>query len=756
MKKALLFFSILCCCNLSNLMAQTACTQYDAGPYSDQVIDVAGCNGETLSATYQAWLNEIYFTEVVAGGNYTFDICNGYDENAWGAPAVITVILGGTPTAGTVEGGTVLATVEGCTVTFDATESGTAFFILSTANDCGGAVAETENGYPTITTNSGVDCVVVPCADAAAGTASGTADICFGESTDLIVTGAIMPTDDVNGFVWVVSTEDISGSTSPNTEASFIGNFAVMATVPTVAAALPNNGAATTLPAGTYYFTPVVFANAVGGPTLVDPNTGEPTLTFDPNCTFTGNSVFVTFYANGDPNCLPTCPQIGLKPTDCVDGEFSIEISTTSMGELASFDISDDQGNTATITGVGLSTFGPYASGTVVTISTSTGGNCDAQFLPIIRNCPPCDIVVGGDFESGINTDWTEYEDPDQLNLNIVTSATAANVTANSGNFLAWLGGYNSEVSNTLEQSITFPDNGGAELSFFAWIAACGVPEDYFKVYIDNTEIFSLMGDSPDCGGTTYQEYTVDVSSYCDGANHNLRFVVQENEGGANATNIFLDDVFIIACGSQCLAEAGTVANPAVTGNDIVVAASGYNSNAEYTYIYYLSQNNAPTYTIAYQNTNGVFSNVADGSYVLHTLSVPNADYATVQGALTIDDISDLITGNLICGELNLAVASNLVVNTGIGVANANPSFQIANIMPMPVTNTATLTFSYTGNSQVNTTIYDLTGRVVDTYQTNAQTGFNQLVLNTNNYTSGVYFVAINDGKSLATAKFVK
>ena len=140
MKKALLFFSILCCCNLSNLMAQTACTQYADGPYNNQGIDVAGCNGESLSAPYAAWLNEIYFTEVVAGGNYTFDICNGYDENAWGAPAVITVILNGTPAAGNVDGGTVLATVEGCTVTFDATESGTAFFTISTANDCGGAV----------------------------------------------------------------------------------------------------------------------------------------------------------------------------------------------------------------------------------------------------------------------------------------------------------------------------------------------------------------------------------------------------------------------------------------------------------------------------------------------------------------------------------------------------------------------------------------------------------------------------------------
>ena len=746
MKKALLFFSILCCCNLSNLMAQTACTQYAGGPYSDQGIDVAGCNGESLSAPYAAWLNEIYFTDVVAGGNYTFDICNGYDENAWGAPAVITVILNGTPAAGNVDGGTVLATVEGCTVTFDATESGTAFFTISTANDCGGAVAQTDNGVPTVTTNSGVDCVVVACADAAAGTASGTADICFNETTDLVVSDVVIPTDGVSGFVWVVSTEDISGSASPNTEASFAGNFPIVAVAPSNPLLFLNDGVS--LPAGTYYFTPVVFANADNAA-----GAAFATLVLDATCTQTGNSVAVTLYGEGDPNCVPACPQIGLAATTCVDGEFNIEISTTSMGELASFDISDDQGNTATVTGVGLTTFGPYASGTIVTITTSTGGDCDAQG-EITQTCPAaCDVLVDGNFEANDGT-WEAASS--NFGTPLCDGACTPNGTslAYDGQFWVWFGGVaDVEEIGSMIQTVTIPAN-SAELSFYLAIpVAGGSGNDFMRVTVDGNEVFNVA----DTDSSSYQEYTqvtVDLSAYANGAAHTIAF--ESTTTGVGTTNFFVDLVSLIACGSQCLAEAGTVANPAVNGNDIVVAASGYNSNAEYTYVYYLSQNNAPTYTIAYQNTNGVFTNVNDGSYVLHTLSVSDADYATVQSTTTIGEINQLITNSLICGELNLAVASNLVVSTGIGVANANPSFQIANIMPMPVTNTATLTFSYTGNSQVNTTIYDLTGRVVDTYQANAQTGFNQLVLNTNNYTSGVYFVAINDGKSLATAKFVK
>ncbi|QQS29769.1 MAG: T9SS type A sorting domain-containing protein [Sphingobacteriales bacterium] len=142
-------------------VAQAQCTAYAGGPYSDQGIDVAGCNGNTLNAPYGAWLNEVYFTEVVSGGNYTFSFCDGYNSATWGEEAIITAILNGTPSGappGTIDGGTLLGSELGCTFTFDATEDGTVFFILSTASACGGDILQTENGVPSITTNSGVEC----------------------------------------------------------------------------------------------------------------------------------------------------------------------------------------------------------------------------------------------------------------------------------------------------------------------------------------------------------------------------------------------------------------------------------------------------------------------------------------------------------------------------------------------------------------------------------------------------------------------
>jgi len=174
MKRTLLLALMLLLSLGINTAAQAQCTNYAGGPYNDQEIDVAGCDGTSISAPYNAWLNEVYFTDVLAGGNYTFDICTGYDPAAWGGEATITAILNGTPSGappGTIDGGTVLGTVTGCSITFDATADGTVFFVISTESDCGGALLEVENGLPTITTNSGVPC---------GGCGNGTCDV--GES----------------------------------------------------------------------------------------------------------------------------------------------------------------------------------------------------------------------------------------------------------------------------------------------------------------------------------------------------------------------------------------------------------------------------------------------------------------------------------------------------------------------------------------------------------------------------------------------
>jgi photosystem II stability/assembly factor-like uncharacterized protein len=118
--------------------------------------------------------------------------------------------------------------------------------------------------------------------------------ICFGDTLTVTTTGSLAPTDGTtHGFSILVSSADISGNNDPLSSGFVIGGTGVILgnPPPTV---LINDG--TIFPAGTYYFTPVVYGNATG--------TGNVTsLTLDPTCTNTGISVMVQLLVAGDPNC---------------------------------------------------------------------------------------------------------------------------------------------------------------------------------------------------------------------------------------------------------------------------------------------------------------------------------------------------------------------------------------------------------------------------------------------------------------------
>jgi hypothetical protein len=112
------------------------------------------------------------------------------------------------------------------------------------------------------------------------------------------VTGAIAPTITgagiYSGFSWLISTADISGSTDPLNDPSFVGGSGIAAAGQNIA--LINTG--TPFVAGIYYFTPCVYGNAAGAaPVYVFD------LTLDPACTYSGTSVMVNLLALGDPLC---------------------------------------------------------------------------------------------------------------------------------------------------------------------------------------------------------------------------------------------------------------------------------------------------------------------------------------------------------------------------------------------------------------------------------------------------------------------
>ncbi|KAA3625663.1 MAG: T9SS C-terminal target domain-containing protein [Bacteroidetes bacterium] len=131
----------------------------------------------------------------------------------------------------------------------------------------------------------------VTCSDISMGASNGQPDVCFGEVTVLSIEDVVIPLTPVSGFLWIVTTEDISGSEDPFNDDSFLGNFALSSEI--YAPSLLNDG--TQIDAGVHYFTPIVFGGAV------DTDGTFAGLDFTNGCIITGNSVEVDLLPELDP-----------------------------------------------------------------------------------------------------------------------------------------------------------------------------------------------------------------------------------------------------------------------------------------------------------------------------------------------------------------------------------------------------------------------------------------------------------------------
>ncbi len=150
----------------------------------------------------------------------------------------------------------------------------------------------------------------VNCNDASvtAGTASQNRTfLCEGDTNTILsvsTVGAVAPTSgDYSGIGWIISTSDLSGNANAVTDPSVIAFYTFNSPVPTTSTrTFKNNGLIGAItPGNTYYWTPIVFGNAVqfssGAPVFMND------LTFDPTCTTTGTSLGVDILLANDPLC---------------------------------------------------------------------------------------------------------------------------------------------------------------------------------------------------------------------------------------------------------------------------------------------------------------------------------------------------------------------------------------------------------------------------------------------------------------------
>lgn len=210
-----------------------------------------------------------------------------------------------------------------------------------------------------------IDDVVVrqletPCTDAAVGTVSGPDVICFGGSGSFTVDNVVVPTfdsgDTTGGFVWALSSADISGSADPYSEPSFI---AATTAFLDEAEGLLNNVAGGLAP-GTYYWTPFVFGNGVA---TFAANGTISSVDFTNACLATGTSMEVVFAAEIEDVDLDATS------TDAMNGADDGTATATATGGTGTFEYEWSNGETtAMISGLAA---GDY---TVTVVSVDANG----------------------------------------------------------------------------------------------------------------------------------------------------------------------------------------------------------------------------------------------------------------------------------------------------------------------------------------------------------------------------------------------
>ena len=198
---------------------------------------------------------------------------------------------------------------------------------------------------------------VLTCDDVSSGSATTNLFTCFNETLVFSVSDVVIPETPASGFYWAISQADITGSSDPASEPSFVGGTGWQPMV--FEGNLVNDG--TVFPAGTYFITPVAFGDAVGNSSsqFFDNGSGNPITDFSNACLSVGQSQIVILA--DDVNDLTASSSS--VPSSGNDGEAGVTVSGGTGDYTYNW---DNGGITATITGL---TPGTYT----VTISDLSG-----------------------------------------------------------------------------------------------------------------------------------------------------------------------------------------------------------------------------------------------------------------------------------------------------------------------------------------------------------------------------------------------
>jgi hypothetical protein len=111
-------------------------------------------------------------------------------------------------------------------------------------------------------------------------------------------------------------------------------------------------------------------------------------------------------------------------------------------------------------------------------------------------------------------------------------------------------------------------------------------------------------------------------------------------------------------------------------------------------------------------------------------------------------------TSSASCAALNVN-DPGLTAACGVGINEVAKTIHAVAIVPNPMHSSATLNFESDNAGVYTVNVIDVLGKVVSSKEVKVATGNNQVVMERNSLTEGVYFVQITNGNATTTTKFI-
>lgn len=155
-------------------------------------------------------------------------------------------------------------------------------------------------------------------------------------------------------------------------------------------------------------------------------------------------------------------------------------------------------------------------------------------------------IVADGGFEGGTpNADWSEASTYFSTPLcTVPTCGSGGGSGPRSGTWWAWFGGVAADEVGSMSQSVQL-DVGALLLSFWFELPVADSAADYLQVRIDGAPIWTYHAFDGPLGAEGYEEVTLDLTAWGDGAAHLLTFASEVFGLNGGVSNFFVDDVSI-------------------------------------------------------------------------------------------------------------------------------------------------------------------------------------------------------------------